>query len=133
MLDARPRFQATPDAHRALLAAFMQAAGRADRDAMKALLSPDVSLVSDGGGKTPSFHRILRGAGRIAGVFWSVEHANQGQVEYRMARINGEAGLLRYVNGKIESAQSFLIESGKIVAVFVVRNPDKLAGAPREL
>lgn len=131
VLDERPRFQPTPDAHRVLVNAFMQAAGRADRDAMKALLSPDVAFVSDGGGKMPSFHRVLQGAGRIAGIFWSLEHQNPGQVCYRMARINGEPGLLRYVNGRIESAQSFRIEDGRIVAVFVVRNPDKLAGVPQ--
>ena len=130
MREDRPRFQPTPDAHRALLGAFMQAAARADREAMKALLAPDVALVSDGGGKMPSFQRILHGAGRIAGVFWSLEHSNPGQVQYRMARINGEPGLLRYVGSRIESAQTFCIEDGRIVAVFIVRNPDKLAGVP---
>ena len=129
--DERPRFQATPEAHRELLGAFMQAAGRGDRQAMKALLSANVAFISDGGGKTPSFYRILRGAGRIAGVFWSIENLYPGCVQYRMARINGEPGLLRYVNGTIESAQSFRIEDGRIVAVFIVRNPDKLSSAPQ--
>ncbi len=127
----RPRFQPTPEAHRELLGAFMQAAGRGDRQAMKALLSPDVAFISDGGGKTESFHRILRGAGRIAGVFWRIENLYPGCVQYRMARINGEPGLLRYLNGTIESAQSFLIEDGRIVTVFIIRNPDKLTGAPQ--
>jgi RNA polymerase sigma-70 factor (ECF subfamily) len=130
MREDRPRFQPTPDAHRALLGACMQAAARADREAMKALLAPDVALVSDGGGKMPSFQRILHGAGRIAGVFWSLEHSYPGQVQYRMARINGEPGLLRYLGGRIESAQTFCIEDGRIAAVFIVRNPDKLAGVP---
>jgi len=31
------------------------------------------------------------------------------------------------VEGKLESAQSFVIENGQIVAIYVVRNPDKLA------
>lgn len=130
VVEESPRFRPTPQAHRALLAAFMQAARNADREAMKALLSPEVRLVSDGGGKVPSFHRILRGAGRIAGLYWAAEHAYPGLVRYRMARINGEPGLLRYVNGVIESVQSFHIEDGRIATVFVVRNPDKLAGVP---
>lgn len=130
--DERPRFQPTPDAHRALISAFMKAAGSADRNAMKALLAPEVTLVSDGGGKMPSFHRILQGAGRVAGVFWSVEHQHPGVVQYRLARVNGEPGLLRYIDGKIESAQSFLIDEGRIAAVFVVRNPDKLVGVPQK-
>lgn len=130
VLEERPRFLPTPQAHRALLAAFMQAASRGDREAMKALLSPEVTLVSDGGGKVLSFHRILSGAGRIAGLFWSMENAFPGQVQYRMAQINGEPGLLRYVDGAIESAQSFRIEEERIATVFVVRNPDKLANVP---
>lgn len=130
--DGRPRFTPAPDTHRALLAAFMQAAASADREAMKALLAPDVAFVSDGGGKMPSFHRVLRGAARIAGVFWSLEHKYPGQVRYRMARVNGEPGLLRYVDGRLESAQSFLVENGRIAAVFVVRNPDKLKGVMQQ-
>ena len=77
--------------------------------------------------------RILRGAGRVAGVFWSVEHQHPQRVDYRQARVNGEPGLLRYVEGKLESAQSFVIEDGKIAAVLVVRNPDKLTGAPQTI
>jgi RNA polymerase sigma-70 factor (ECF subfamily) len=52
------------------------------------------------------------------------------QATYRLARVNGEPGLLRYVEGKLESAQSFVIEDGRIAAIFVVRNPDKLAAIP---
>ena len=127
---AGARFDVAPHAHDALLAQFMQAAASGDRAAMKALFSPDVQLVSDGGGKVSSFHKILQGAGRIAGVYWSVEHAFPRQVAYRAVRVNGAPGLLRYVNGVIESAQSFIIDADRIVAVFAVRNPDKLLGLP---
>jgi RNA polymerase sigma-70 factor, ECF subfamily len=126
----KPRFDVPRDVHRHLLTRFMQAASAADRHAMKALMADDVQLVSDGGGKITSFLRILRGAGRAAGVFWSLEHKFPRQVSYRMARINGEPGLLRYVGGQLESAQSFLFDGGRIVAIFVVRNPDKLANVP---
>ena len=60
----------------------------------------------------------------FAGVYWSLEHQNPSQVAYRTALVNGEPGLLRYVGGKLESAQSFLIEDGRIAAVFIIRNPD---------
>lgn len=129
----RPRFTVPRDAHRALLARFMQAASAGDRAAMKALMADDVQLVSDGGGKATSFMRVLEGAGRVAGVYWSLEHAYPGRVAYRLALVNGEPGLLRYVDGRIESAQSFIVDAGRIVAAFVIRNPDKLAGAPRTL
>ncbi|MBB3221329.1 RNA polymerase sigma factor SigJ [Pseudoduganella umbonata] len=124
----KPRFTVPGDVHRDLLARFMQAATGADREAMKTFLAGDVRLVSDGGGKVPSFGRILVGAARIAGVYWSVEHAHPGKVIYRMARVNGEPGIVRYVGGVVESAQAFIVDGGKIVAIYVVRNPDKLAG-----
>jgi RNA polymerase sigma-70 factor (ECF subfamily) len=126
-----PRFGVAQGTHRALLDTFMQAAAHGDVAAMKALMRDDVQLVSDGGGKVTSFMRKLEGAGRVAGVFWSVEHKFPSRVTYRAARVNGEAGLLRYVDGKLESAQAFIIEDDKIVAVFVIRNPDKLAGVPQ--
>ena len=60
----RPRFEVAQDTHRALLAQFMRAAAGADRAAMKALLSDEVQLLADGGGKVNSFLHMLRGAGR---------------------------------------------------------------------
>lgn len=128
--QATPRFEVARDAHRDLLGKFMTAAASGDRAAMKSLLSADVQLVSDGGGKVKSFQKILQGAARVAGVYWSLEHAFPQQVVYRAARVNGEMGLLRYVNGKIESAHSFIVDDDRIVAVFILRNPDKLLAMP---
>lgn len=124
------RFAVPGAMHRDLLAAFMHAAQHGDRAAMKALMTDDVQLVADGGGKVNSFLHILHGAGRVAGVYWALEHQFPGLVGYRAARVNGAPGLLRYVDGRIESAQSFIVDGGRIVAVLIVRNPDKLAGAP---
>jgi RNA polymerase sigma-70 factor (ECF subfamily) len=129
----RPRFEVPKDTHKELLATFMQAASTGDRKAMKALMSDDVQLVADGGGKVNSFLHVLHGAGRVAGVYWSLENQNPAQVAYRAAVINGEPGLLRYVGGKIESAQSFIVDQGRIVAVFIMRNPDKLTMVPQQL
>jgi RNA polymerase sigma-70 factor (ECF subfamily) len=129
----QPRFAVPREQHQALLGRFMAAAQNGDRAAMKTLLADDVQLVADGGGKVNSYLRVLHGAGRVAGSFWSLEHQYPQQVMYRQARINGEPGLLRYVGGKLESAQSFLIDNDRIIAVFIVRNPDKLAGVPQTI
>ena len=129
----QPRFAVEPEIHRALLGRFMQAAASGDRAAMKSLMADEVSLVSDGGGKAKAFLRVLHGAGRVAGVYWSLEHAFPGRVAYRQARVNGEPGLLRYVEGRLESAHAFIVDEGRIVAAFVIRNPDKLLGLPQEL
>jgi RNA polymerase sigma-70 factor (ECF subfamily) len=125
-----PRFAVSKHMHRAVLDKFMQAAASADRDAMKTLLSADVEYRADGGGKVPSLDKLLVGTGRVAGLYWAVEHAFPERVAYRMARVNGEPGLLRYIDGKLESVQSFCIHGGAITHIYVVRNPDKLQGIP---
>jgi len=108
----------------------MHAARSGEREAIKALLADNVQIVGDGGGKVPSFMKILRGAHRIANLYWALRKKNPGQVVYRMAQVNGEPGLLRYVDGRLESAQAFVTDGERIVAIYAVRNPDKLAGIP---
>ncbi|AKJ31847.1 RNA polymerase subunit sigma-24 [Caldimonas brevitalea] len=125
----RPRFEVPKDAHRRLLQKFVQAARSGEREAIKALLSDDVQVIGDGGGKVPSFLHVVRGADRIANLYWAAakRHAQDDWV-YRMAQINGEPGLLRYLNGRLESAQAFVSDGEQILAIYAVRNPDKLAG-----
>lgn len=126
----RPRFDVPQDAHRRVVERFMHAARSGEREAIKALLADNVQIVGDGGGKVPSFMKILRGAHRIANLYWVLWRKNPGQVVYRMAQVNGEPGLLRYVDGRLESAQAFVTDGERIVAIYAVRNPDKLTGIP---
>ncbi len=126
----RPRFDVSRDQHRRLLERFMQAARSGERAALKALLADDVQIIGDGGGKVPAFFKVLRGADRIANLYWAAARRLGPQVAYRMAQINGEPGLLRYVDGRLESAQAFVTDGERIVAIYAVRNPDKLAGIP---
>lgn len=123
-----PRFEVSREAHRALLQRFMAAAQVGDRPALQALLADDVQLVSDGGGKVPSFGKILRGTLRIANLYAVLKRRHA--VAYRLATINGEPGLVRYLDGRLESAQAFVTDGARIVAIYTVRNPDKLGGIP---
>jgi len=128
--QARTRFAVPHGVHRQLLQRFMLAAKSGDRGAIEALLSEDAQLIGDGGGKVPSFAKPLVGPFRIANLYWALYRRLGAQVVYRMALINGEPGLVRYVDGRLESAQSFVTDGERIVAIYAVRNPDKLAGIP---
>lgn len=127
----RPRFDVPKDKHRELLGKFVQAARQGSLADMRALMSDDVQLVADGGGKVKSFMHVLKGAGRVAGVFWTLEHKFPMLVSYKIALVNGEPGLLRFVQGKLESVQSFIVDNERIVAVFIMRNPEKLVSVPQ--
>ena len=131
--QTRTRFEVPHAVHHQLLQRFMLAAQSGDRKAVQALLAEDAQLIGDGGGKVPSFPKPLVGPFRIANLYWALFLRMGAQVDYRMAFINGEPGLLRYVNGQIESAQAFVTDGERIVAIYAVRNPDKLVGIPATL
>ena len=118
------------EAHRRVLEKFMLAARSGQRDAIQAMLAENVELVGDGGGKVPSFGHVLRGAERVANLYFATARRYGDQLAYRMVTINGEPGLLRYVNGELESATSYMTDGERIVGIYSVRNPDKLAGIP---
>ena len=123
----RPRFAVPPETHKRLLGKFVQAAQSGQRAAIRALLADNAEAIGDGGGKVPAVAGGIRGADRVTNLYWA-HHLRLGQqLEYRMAIINGEPGFLRYVDGQLESAQTVVTDGERIVAIYVVRNPDKLA------
>jgi len=123
----RPRFEVPRATHRHLLEKFVAAAQSGRRDAIKALLADNAEAIGDGGGKVPSFPKPLHGGDRIANLYWAQFLRLGERVTYRLATINGEAGVLRYIDGELESAQAFVIDGERIVSIYTVRNPDKLA------
>jgi len=122
----RARFDVPQETHRQLLARFMAAAGNGDKDAIRALLADDIELVGDGGGKVKSFGVVVTNPDRVAALY--AQMARQAAIEYRLAMVNGEPGLLRYVDGQLESAQGIATDGERITGLYVVRNPEKLAG-----
>ncbi|MES2937253.1 MAG: RNA polymerase sigma-70 factor [Pseudomonadota bacterium] len=123
----RPRFAVPPETHRRLLEKFVAAARSGQRPAIRALLDENAEAQGDGGGKVPSVAGGMLGAERITNLYWAHALRLGERLQYRIASINGEPGLLRYVDGQLESAQAVVTDGERIVRIYVVRNPDKLA------
>jgi RNA polymerase sigma-70 factor, ECF subfamily len=133
----RPRFEVPRDTHRRMLEKFVAAAQSGQRDAIKALLAENAEAIGDGGGKVASFRMPLHGNDRIANLYWALFLRLGERVSYRIATINGEAGVLRYIDGQLESAQAFVIGfvtgGERIVSIYTVRNPDKLVNIDKAI
>ncbi|MNS55646.1 ECF RNA polymerase sigma factor SigJ [compost metagenome] len=125
--EARPRFQVSRDTHQRLLRAFADAAARGSMQDLKALMAEDVELIGDGGGKVQTFSKILRGSQRLAQLYFSLWRRMGAGVSMALVELNGEPGMLRFLDGELESAQTFEIEGERIVRIRAQRNPDKLA------
>lgn len=124
--DERPRFEVTPHAHAQLVARFVEASRTGNHAQMAALLAPDAIMVSDGGGKVIAALRILHGAERLLRLFDKIAKNFGARISFQNARINGEPGTLRFVNGELDTVYAFVTDGEKIHEIYAVRNPDKL-------
>ena len=127
---AKPRFAVSAEAHRRLVESYMHALEQGDAAGLAALLAPDAVFVSDGGGKTTAARRPLRTARSIVRLEMGVRRRFGGAQRWRIARVNGQAGLLAWLDGRLQSVTYFETDGQRILAVFRVLNPDKLRSDP---
>jgi RNA polymerase sigma factor (sigma-70 family) len=127
---ARRRVQGaapTPDAdlsrQRAVVNAFFAAARRGDFDALLAVLDPDVVARSDGGDTRPGVSAVVRGAAAVAGR--ALAGASFAAL-LRPVLVNGAAGVVVTVGGRPLSVMGFIVANGKIVAIDVLADPERL-------
>ena len=125
--EDRPRFSVTQEMHHRLLASFAAAMAGGDYAAMKSMLADQAELIGDGGGKVPSFGKVLAGGPRIAQLFLAGKLRFGSAIRVELAVINGQWGLLRFVDSQLESVLSCETDGERIVRIHVQRNPDKLA------
>ena len=95
---------------------------------LRSLLADDVTAYSDGGGKARAATRPITGIEPIlklhAGLA-SIFAAYMSQI-VRYAFINGLPGFVTVEHGGVLQTTALQIDDGKIVAIYVTRNPDKL-------
>jgi RNA polymerase sigma-70 factor (ECF subfamily) len=122
---ARPAGTAERDR---VLREFRAAYERRDEAALLALLDPDATYTTDGGGHVFAARKIIEGAGRVATALLRV--AVRQRFALVPAEVNGEAALLvRNGAGRLAAVDTVEVRDGRIVAVRRVLNPEKLAAA----
>jgi len=129
--EARPRFRASSEERSNLLERFLQATSQGDMDGLVDLLASDVVLHSDGGGKALAVPNLIYGADKVArGILGSLEKLVPRNLLTRMALINGQPGIVSYLSGKPYSVLTMDTSEGRIRAIYVLTNPEKLAHLP---
>jgi RNA polymerase sigma-70 factor (ECF subfamily) len=109
---------------RAVVDAFFAAAREGDFDALVAVLDPDVVLRADGGTARTRPTVVLNGAREVAA---QAVLATRLAPFVRPVLINGTAGVVAVVAGRAFSVMAFTVAEGKIVAVDVLYDPERLA------
>ncbi|MFC4015345.1 sigma-70 family RNA polymerase sigma factor [Nonomuraea purpurea] len=115
------------DEHHLVVTAFGTAWESGDAGALSALLDPDVTALSDGGGNVRTARRPVRGASRTARFLIGVVARRPG-VEMRSHAVNGRTGLVLRQEEVVVGVMSCGVRDGRITDVWLVLNPDKLRG-----
>lgn len=127
--EARPRFAVDQRRGLELAEAFFAAAQTGDMATLKSMLAADITVTADGGGKRPAgpvpivgFDAVVALMERMARLF-----ARSPSQLVRVAMINGLPGYVTLeADGELQTT-ALEIADGKIVGLYIVRNPDKLA------
>ena len=127
----RPRFSASGRQHTELLERFYRAAGSGDMDDLLTLLSSDVVMHTDGGGKASALPLPIYGPDKVAraSVFGLTKLKTLNPLQ-RIVEINGEPGIVSYVAGRPQSVFTIEVNDGRIRAIYIVTNPEKLSRLP---
>jgi len=126
--ETKPRFHVEKQRGLALADAFYTASRNGDMDALRTMLAADVSVHADGGGKRPAATEPVLGFDAVMKLHeylanWFRKHESK---LVRAGFINGLPGFITLeADGELQTT-AFEIEDGKIGAIYVVRNPDKL-------
>jgi RNA polymerase sigma-70 factor (ECF subfamily) len=121
------RFQASRRESEEIVRRFRRAVATGSLQEMLDVLDVDAQLIADGGGKVAAATRPVIGAERIAKfILGYAGKLNWTEADFSDVSINGTPGLLLRHPLAGDSAYAFDIVDGKVRAVLIVRNPDKL-------
>jgi RNA polymerase sigma-70 factor (ECF subfamily) len=125
--EPHARFTVSPRESEDVVRHFRHACVTGNVDELMAVLHTDATLVADGGGKAAAATSPVRGADRVAEFLIGIIGKERWlESDPRLVTINGASGLLVRHPKTGNGTFSFDIAEGRIRAIYVVRNPDKL-------
>jgi RNA polymerase sigma-70 factor (ECF subfamily) len=124
------RFDISPEQLDELSARFMKATTEGDMDALIALLTDDVTVWSDGGGKVAAALNPIYGPDKVARFFIKLAGKMPASTQMRLVRVNEHPGFIVWMGNHVDHVAEVSFRDGRIEAVRVVRNPDKLRHVP---
>lgn len=130
--QSRPRFSVSPERGAEIAHAFYVASRAGDVSALTRLLAEDVVVYSDGGGKRPAATKPVYGSSRAVRFYVGLAQKAGCRPSrgYRPARIDGLPGFITLSDDGLPQTTAFAISDDRIVAIYMVRNPDKLSRVP---
>ncbi len=128
----RPRFDVDRDQQREVTQRFLDAAVGGDIDRLLTVLAPEVTLITDGGGKARAALRPITGAAKVARFVTAIagrpfQGVPVAEMTTNITEVNGSPGVVVTARGGVIAAMTTLVSDGRITAIHLIDNPDKLS------
>ena len=112
--------------NRIMIDRFIKAFQMENKDVLLELISENVTLYSDGGGKVTASIRPIISATNVLALLYGITKKTPGDFYFEVKSINYQPAIVIYTNYKIHSIISFCIRHEQINEIYITMNPDKL-------
>jgi RNA polymerase sigma-70 factor, ECF subfamily len=126
--EAKPRFPVSNEQGQNIAKAFFAASRTGDMQTLQTLLAEDVVLHADGGGQRISVVNPIYSAANVCRFLEGVSRRAEYQLPPLLHQgfIDGLPGFVTRESDGLPQTTALEIEDGKIKAIYVMRNPEKL-------
>lgn len=127
VLSERPRFDTSREAATRMSERFLAACATGELADMVELLSEDIVVYSDGGGKAVAAQRPLVGVDHASKFLSGIARKKPAGTRYLQVLVNGQPGLAILEEEQLVTIATFEMAGDQIRRIYFIRNPDKLA------
>ena len=119
---------ASPDVkvQRELVEEYVKVLEQGDVRGLEKLLTDQITVISDGGGKATAFMNPVHGINSVSALLQGLFKKGYNQAQSEVGWVNYQPAIFYYHDGKLITVQIFAIENERIVNIFYIRNPDKM-------
>src|SRR6266516_4227480 len=126
--EHRPRFPASPQTHRQLLSGFVQAVEHGEMTTLRNLLTEEVTLWADGGGKVKgAATRPIFGRDAVARFSLGTRRFLPEGARVELAEVNGQLAVIFRAGDRAYLVLAIEVEAQRIQTIRIIANPEKLA------
>ena len=112
--------------NKSIINRFIQAFEIQNMDALLELISENVTLFSDGGGKVNAAIRPIVSQANVLALLYGILKKVPKDSYFEVKNVNSQPAIVIYMNGKVQSILSFYICNDKISEMYMTLNPEKL-------
>lgn len=112
--------------NKAIINRFIEAFQMQNTETLLELISNNVTLYSDGGGKVNAAIRPIVSAANVMAFIYGIIKKAPVDSYFEIKSINYQPAIVIYMYGKFHSVLSFYIRNEKLTEIYITINPEKL-------